>query len=47
MGWWRSRWHIRSGKSNWVPYVMAFSCAQVVPVTLWHLLHPGKPPIKP
>ena len=31
----------------WVPYVMAFSCAQVVLVTLWHLLHPGKPLIKP
>ncbi len=31
----------------WVPYVMAFSCGQVVLVTLWHLLHPGKPLIKP
>jgi TRAP-type C4-dicarboxylate transport system permease small subunit len=31
----------------WVPYVMAFSCAQVVVVTLWHLLHPGKALIKP
>ncbi|HOC56356.1 MAG TPA: TRAP transporter small permease [Verrucomicrobiota bacterium] len=31
----------------WVPYVMAFACAQVVLVTLWHLLHPGKPLIKP
>ncbi len=31
----------------WVPYVMAFSCAQVVLVTLWHLLHPGKPLSKP
>lgn len=31
----------------WVPYVMAFCCAQVVLVTLWHLLHPGKPLIKP
>ena len=31
----------------WVPYLMAFSCAQVVLVTLWHLLHPGKPLIKP
>ena len=31
----------------WVPYVMAFSCAQVVLVTLWHLLHPGKPLLKP
>ncbi len=31
----------------WLPYVMAFSCAQVVLVTLWHMLHPGKPLIKP
>ena len=31
----------------WVPFVMAFACAQVVLVTLWHLLHPGKPLIKP
>ena len=31
----------------WVPYVMAFACAQVVLVTLWHMLHPGKPLIKP
>ena len=30
----------------WVVYVMAFSCTQVVLVTLWHLLHPGKPRIK-
>jgi TRAP-type C4-dicarboxylate transport system permease small subunit len=26
----------------WVPHVMAFSCAVVVLVTLYHLLHPGK-----
>ena len=31
----------------WVPYLMAFCCAQVVLVTLWHMLHPGKPLIKP
>jgi hypothetical protein len=31
----------------WVPYVMAFSCAQVDLETLWHLMHPGKPLIKP
>jgi TRAP-type C4-dicarboxylate transport system permease small subunit len=31
----------------WVPYVMAFSCALVVLVTWWHLLHPGKALIKP
>jgi len=31
----------------WVPYVMAFACGQVVLVTLYHLLHPGKPLIKP
>jgi TRAP-type C4-dicarboxylate transport system permease small subunit len=26
----------------WVPHVMAFSCAIVVLVTLYHFLHPGK-----
>ncbi len=31
----------------WIPYVMASSCGQVVLVTLWHLVHPGKPLIKP
>ena len=31
----------------WVPYVMAFSCALVVLVTLYHLLHPGKALIQP
>ena len=31
----------------WVPHVMAFSCAVVVLVTLYHLIHPGKPLLKP
>jgi TRAP-type C4-dicarboxylate transport system permease small subunit len=31
----------------WVPYVMAFSCAVVVLVTLYHLLHPGKMLLNP
>jgi TRAP-type C4-dicarboxylate transport system permease small subunit len=31
----------------WVPYVMAFSCATVVLVTLYHLFHPGKALLKP
>lgn len=31
----------------WVPYVMAFSCAVVVLVTLYHLLYPGKTLLKP
>ena len=31
----------------WVPHVMAFSCAVVVLVTLYHLFHPGKPLLKP
>lgn len=31
----------------WVPYVIAVSCALVVLVTLFHLLHPGKEMIKP
>jgi TRAP-type C4-dicarboxylate transport system permease small subunit len=31
----------------WVPYVMAFSCAVVVLVTLYHLFHPGKALLKP
>lgn len=31
----------------WVPYVMAFSCAVVGFVTLYHLFHPGKALLKP
>jgi TRAP-type C4-dicarboxylate transport system permease small subunit len=31
----------------WVPYVLAFSCALVVFITLYHLLHPGREMIKP
>jgi TRAP-type C4-dicarboxylate transport system permease small subunit len=31
----------------WVPYVMAFACAVVVLVTLYHLLHPGKALLDP
>jgi TRAP-type C4-dicarboxylate transport system permease small subunit len=31
----------------WVPYVMAFACALVFLVTLYHLLHPGKALLKP
>jgi TRAP-type C4-dicarboxylate transport system permease small subunit len=31
----------------WVPYVMAFACAVVVLVTLYHLLHPGKALLEP
>ena len=31
----------------WVPYVLAFSCALVVLITLYHLLHPGNELIKP
>ena len=31
----------------WVPYVMAFSCAVVVLVTLYHLFHPGKALLNP
>ena len=31
----------------WVPYVMAFACAEVVLITLYHLLHPGKALLKP
>jgi len=31
----------------WVPYVMAFSCAVVILVVLYNLLHPGKEMIKP
>jgi hypothetical protein len=34
------------GFENAVRFAL-FSCAQVVLVTLWHLLHPGKPLIKP
>ena len=30
----------------WVPYVMAYACALVVLVTLYHLLHPGQALIK-
>jgi TRAP-type C4-dicarboxylate transport system permease small subunit len=31
----------------WVPYVMAFACAVVVLVTLYHLFHPGKALLDP
>jgi len=31
----------------WVPYVMAFACAVVVLVTLYHLFHPGKALLNP
>lgn len=31
----------------WVPYVMAFSCAVVILVTLYHLFHPGKALLEP
>ena len=31
----------------WVPYVLAFSCALVVLIKIYHLTHPGKPMIKP
>jgi TRAP-type C4-dicarboxylate transport system permease small subunit len=31
----------------WVPYVLAFSCALVVLIKLYHLTHPGKSMIKP
>ena len=31
----------------WVPYVMAFACAVVVLVTLYHLFHPGKALLEP
>lgn len=31
----------------WVPHVLAFSCALVVLIKLYHLTHPGKPMIKP
>ncbi len=31
----------------WVPYVLAFSCALVVLVKLYHLTHPGRPMIQP
>ena len=31
----------------WVPHVVALSCAVVVLVTLYHLIHPGKPLLKP
>jgi TRAP-type C4-dicarboxylate transport system permease small subunit len=31
----------------WVPYVMAFACAVVVLVTLYHMFHPGKALLEP
>ena len=31
----------------WVPCVMAFGCAVVVRVTLYHLFHPGKALLQP
>ena len=31
----------------WVPYVLAFSCALVVLIKVYHLTHPGKPMLKP
>jgi TRAP-type C4-dicarboxylate transport system permease small subunit len=31
----------------WIPYVLAFSCAIVVLVVLYNLIHPGKVMIKP
>jgi TRAP-type C4-dicarboxylate transport system permease small subunit len=31
----------------WVPHVMAFACALVVLVTLYHVLHPGKRLLEP
>ena len=31
----------------WVPYVLAASCGLVVLVKLYHLLHPGRPLLKP
>lgn len=31
----------------WLPYVLAFSCALVVLITLYHLVHPGREMIKP
>ena len=31
----------------WVPYVMAFACAVVVLVSLYHLLNPGKALLNP
>ena len=31
----------------WIPFVMAFACALVVMVTLYHLLHPGKALLNP
>jgi TRAP-type C4-dicarboxylate transport system permease small subunit len=31
----------------WVPYVLACSCALMVLITIYHLLHPGKELIKP
>ncbi len=31
----------------WVPYVLAFSCALVVLIKIYHLTHPGKSMLKP
>jgi TRAP-type C4-dicarboxylate transport system permease small subunit len=31
----------------WVPHLLAFSCALVVLIKLYHLTHPGRPMIKP
>lgn len=31
----------------WLPYLIAASCALVIPVKLYHLTHPGKPMLKP
>ncbi len=31
----------------WVPYVLAFSCALVVLIKVYHLSHPGKSMLKP
>lgn len=31
----------------WIPFMMAFSCAVVVLITLYHLLHPGQALLKP
>ncbi len=31
----------------WVPYMLAFSCALVVLIKVYHVTHPGRPMIKP
>ena len=31
----------------WVPWIMAIACALTVPVSLYHLTHPGREMIKP